>query len=72
MITFLKMLGVGLLVLLALHVIGGVVLPLLLPILIPIVLLAVLLSIVAVPLALITLLGWLVVWSWNRVERAAL
>ncbi|GEM_PF-6268521 len=72
MVTLMKMLGVGLLVLLALHVIGSVVLPVLLPILIPIVLLAVALSIVAVPVALIALLGWFVMWAWGRLEGEAI
>ncbi len=71
MVTLLKLLGVGLLVLLALHVLGSVILPLLLPILIPIVLLALALSIVAVPVALLVLLGWFVMWAWGRVEGEA-
>ncbi len=62
--ALLKLLGLGVLVLLALHVIGS----LLAPILIPIIILFVLLSILAVPVAMIAALGWFVLWAWSRLE----
>lgn len=62
--AILKLLGLGVLVLLALHVIGS----LLAPILIPLIVLFVLLTILAVPVAMIAGLGWFVLWAWGRLE----
>jgi len=64
MITLLKLLGIGLLALLALHVLGSI----LAPILAPLFILALLLTILAIPFAMIVGLGWFIVWAWKQIE----
>ena len=64
MITLLKLLGIGLLALLALLVVGSI----LAPILAPLFILALLFTILAIPMAMIVGLGWFVVWAWQQIE----
>ncbi|TVR64030.1 MAG: hypothetical protein EA422_07790 [Gemmatimonadales bacterium] len=64
MLTLLKFLVVGILVLAALNIIGG----LLAPILVPIFVLVVLALALAVPVALVMGLGWVVVRLWGALD----